>query len=310
MARLTLTVSGFLSVMLVVFAFAGEGGTAAAGQAAPENGIASKEMTAKASVAGGEVSADSATAAKKGKVDRDAAVDIEWYGHACFLIKAASGAWVVIDPFDDKMMPYSLPEGPVTLAFASHDHSDHNNVAGVEPHIAVKGGAGGAMVTEPLRIIAPYGTYTFSEDTTSYVLHVVPSYHDDEKGEKRGHNIISVWEIDGLRIVHLGDLGCGLEEKQVEAIGRPDVLMIPVGGYYTIDAEGAHAIVEQLSPRIVLPMHFKTKILGDRIPISGVDEFLKGWEKVTKAKGSVLSLTPGELPEGPEIVLLKYHGQE
>jgi L-ascorbate metabolism protein UlaG (beta-lactamase superfamily) len=310
MARLTFAVNGFLAVMLVVFAFAGEGMAATNGPAAPENGIGTQEMMAKAVVTGGGASEKDGTASKKSKADREDTVNIEWYGHACFLIKAASGAWIVIDPFDDEKMPYSLPEGPVTLAFASHDHFDHNNVGGVEPYIAVKGGAGGAMVTEPLRTIAPYGTYTFSEDSTSYELHVVPSYHDEEKGKKRGHNTISVWDIDGLRIVHLGDLGCALDEKQVEAIGRPDVLMIPVGGYYTIDAEGARAIVEQLSPRIVIPMHFKTEILGDSIPIAGVDEFLKGWEKITKAEGSVLSLIPDKLPKGPEIVLLKYHGQE
>jgi L-ascorbate metabolism protein UlaG (beta-lactamase superfamily) len=268
-----------------------------------------KDSARKQSKSKKEAPAQGTPGAKKTKAAGKGTVDIEWYGHACFMIKTLGGASIVIDPFDDEKFPYSLPEGPVALAFASHDHFDHNNVSAVEPEIAVKGGEAGAMVTDPLRTIPPYGTYTFGDDSTSYVLQVVPSYHDEEKGAKRGHNTISVWDIDGVRIVHLGDLGCALDEKQVEAIGRPDVLMIPVGGYYTIDAGGARAIVERLSPRIVLPMHYKTKILGDKLPISGVEEFLKGWKSVTDAEGCVLKLTPGELPEGPEIVLLKYHGR-
>ena len=208
-------------------------------------------------------------------------VDIEWYGHACFTITAGSGARIVIDPFDPKKFPYSLPEGPATLAFASHDHSDHNYLSGIEYRLGVKGGQGGAIGTDPLKTIPGYGTYTFSEDSTDYVLRVVPSFHDEKKGEERGHNIISVWEVDGLRIAHLGDLGCALDEKQIGAIGRPDVLLIPVGGYYTINAEQARAVVKQLSPRVVVPMHFRTKTLGDKVPISTADEFLKGWDKVT-----------------------------
>ncbi len=236
-------------------------------------------------------------------------VDIEWYGHACFTITASSGARIVIDPFDPEKFPYSLPEGPATLAFSSHGHFDHNYLSGIEYRIGVKGGDGLAMVTDPLKTIPGYGSYTFSEDSTSYTLHVVPSFHDDEKGAKRGSNIISVWDVDGLRIVHLGDLGTTLDEKQIAAIGRPDVLMIPVGGYYTIDAEKARAVVKQLSPRIVVPMHFKTKALGDALPISNADAFLKGWDKVKVMKGSVLHVTQSDLPEGPEIILLNYHGQ-
>jgi L-ascorbate metabolism protein UlaG (beta-lactamase superfamily) len=239
----------------------------------------------------------------------ESGVDIEWYGHACFVIAAGSGARIVIDPFDPERFPYSLPEGPVTLAFASHDHSDHNYLPGVDCRIAVKGAAGGAMIADPPRTIPDYGTYSFSEDSTSYALRIVPSSHDEEGGAKRGHNVISVWEIDGIRIVHLGDLGCALDEKQVEAIGRPDVLMIPVGGYYTINAEGARAVVEELSPHVVIPMHFRTKALGDRVPISTADEFLKGWDKVRVIDGSVLHVSRSEIPEGPEVVLLSYHGQ-
>lgn len=236
-------------------------------------------------------------------------VDIEWYGHSCFLITAGSGAKILIDPFDPGKFPYSLPEGPVTLVFASHDHSDHNHLEGVDYRLAVKGGRAGAMVTDPLRAIPRYGTYAFSEDSTDYSLEVVPAFHDESEGEKRGPNVMSVWEVDGIRIVHMGDLGCELDDKQIEVIGRPDVLLIPVGGYYTIDAETARSMVRQLSARIVVPMHFKTKALGERIPIAGVDEFIKGWDKITIADGSVLTVGAGELPEGPEVVLLKYHGQ-
>lgn len=242
--------------------------------------------------------------------DAGQSVQIEWYGQACFLITTMEGARIVIDPFDPEKLPYTLPQGPVTLAFASHDHSDHNYLGGMDSRLAVKGGQDGAMLLDPLKIIPGYGTYTFGKDSTEYKLRVVPSFHDEEKGEKRGPNIISVWDVDGLRIVHMGDQGCALDDRQVECIGKPDVLLIPVGGYYTIDAEQARAIVKQLSARIVVPMHFKTRALGDKLPIAGVDEFLKGWDQTTISKGSVLSVVPGNVPDGPEIVLLKYHGQE
>jgi L-ascorbate metabolism protein UlaG (beta-lactamase superfamily) len=298
MIRLIVAVTGLLVLM------------SAAPVAAVENATQVEKAKAEGSAAGNKrAGTEEATAAEE-KIAGKKPVTIEWYGQACFLIKASNGVWVCIDPFDEEKMPYTLPEGPVTLAFASHDHFDHNNLSGVEPLIAVKGGAGGAMVTDPLSTIPPYGTYRFGSDSTVCTLTVVPSYHDEEKGKKRGPNIISVWGIDGFRIVHMGDLGCDLDEEQVKAIGRPDVLMIPVGGYYTIDAKKAHEIVDLLSPHIVIPMHFKTKALGDKLPIAGVEEFLEGKKKVVKAEGSVLSLTPGALPEGPEIVLLKYHGQE
>ena len=308
MARMTLALIASLLAASMVTLGVGEE-TAADRMSLPAGAsVIGRDISTAKETGTEEATAQKSTGTKKEKAAGKGTVDIEWYGHACFMIKTVGGASIVIDPFDDENFPYSLPEGPVSLAFAGHDHFDHNNLGAVEPEIAVKGGEAGAMVTDPLKAIPPYGTYTFGEDTTSYALQVVPSYHDEEKGEKRGHNTISVWDIDGLRIVHLGDLGCALEEKQVRAIGRPDVLMIPVGGYYTIDAEAARAIVERLSPRIVLPMHYKTKILGDKLPISGVEEFLKGWKSVTEAEGCVLSLTPGEFPEGPEIVLLKYYG--
>jgi len=253
-----------------------------------------------------------APTAGKRAAGEDAAkpLQIEWYGQACFLITTPEGAKIVIDPFDPSKLPYTLPQGPVTLAFASHDHFDHNYLGGIDCGMAVKGGPGGAMVLDPLKTIPGYGTYTFSKDSTEYRLRVVPSFHDDEQGEKRGPNIISVWDIDGVRIVHMGDQGCALDARQVECLGRPDVLLIPVGGYYTIDAEQARSIAKQLSARIVVPMHFKTKALGDKLPIAGVDEFMKGWDKITISKGSVLEVVPGQVPDGPEVVLLKYHGQD
>lgn len=236
-------------------------------------------------------------------------VTVEWYGHACFEVTTINGIRIVIDPFNPEAFAYTLPTGPVTLAFASHNHSDHNHLSGVDCGLCVSGGDEGAVVADPPEKIPEYGTYRFGGDSLSYTLLVVPSFHDDQGGERRGRNAISVWGIDGLRIVHLGDLGCDLDEKQVEAIGRPDLLLIPVGGYYTIDAEQAGSIVKKLSPRLVVPMHFKTDALGDRTPISGVDEFLEIWKKVRVADGSKIRLAPGMLPEGPEIVLLKYHGQ-
>jgi L-ascorbate metabolism protein UlaG (beta-lactamase superfamily) len=251
----------------------------------------------------------SAVATQPGGETGGTGVKIEWFGQACFLITAASGARIVIDPFDPEVLPYSLPEGPVTVAFASHDHLDHNYLDGIDCRLAVKGGRGEAMLLDPPKTIPGYGTYTFGEDSTAFTLRVIPSFHDGEEGKARGHNTISVWDIDGLRIVHMGDLGSALDTRQAECLGSPDVLLLPVGGHYTIDSEQAREIVNQLSARIVVPMHFKTVALGDRLPIAGVEKFMKGWDKITISKTSVLSVSPGALPKGPEVVLLKYSGQ-
>ena len=127
-------------------------------------------------------------------------------------------------------------------------------------------------------------------------------YHDEEKGEKRGLNAVFVFEVGGLRMAHLGDLGHLLTDEQLPAIGPVDVVLVPVGGFFTIDAAQATKVIEQLKPRtIVMPMHYKTDVLTIK-ELAPVDAFLQGKAKVRREKGNVLSLASGkkgERGEGP-----------
>ena len=137
-------------------------------------------------------------------------------------------------------------------------------------------------------------------------------YHDEEMGKKRGLNAIFVFEVDGLRLAHLGDLGHLLDDKQLADVGPIDVALVPVGGFYTIDAAQATKVIDQLKPRlIVIPMHYKTDVLTIK-ELAPVDAFLTG-KKVRRQKGNTLSLPvasiagkPAGKPAAAEVVVLDY----
>jgi L-ascorbate metabolism protein UlaG (beta-lactamase superfamily) len=128
----------------------------------------------------------------------------------------------------------------------------------------------------------------------------IPSFHDDTQGSQRGKNIIFAFELDGIRLCHLGDLGHMLNQAQLDSIGKVDILFIPVGGAFTIDGDQANSVVAKLKPRLVIPMHFKTPLCS--IPLDGVYKFLAGKERVRRVKS--LEITSEELPAKTEIALL------
>ncbi|HJX13604.1 MAG TPA: MBL fold metallo-hydrolase, partial [Dehalococcoidales bacterium] len=119
----------------------------------------------------------------------------------------------------------------------------------------------------------------------------------------RGKNTVFCLEIDGLNVCHAGDLGHVLTEAQVKAVGRVDVLMVPVGGYFTIDAKNAAKVCEQLKPRVIIPMHFKSDKIG--FPISGVEDFLKSKSNVTRVGSSEIEISAASLPASARIMVLK-----
>lgn len=170
---------------------------------------------------------------------------IQYYGHSCFKLttkpegRGQNDVNIFLDPFD-KSIGLRPPQGSADLVLVSHNHADHNNVA------AIKG--------EPNVIDIP-GEYSVK----GVNIVGLPSSHDDKSGVERGANTIYILESEDLRVCHLGDLGADLTEKQYEAISGVDILMIPVGGNYTIDGEKAAKIVQKIEPRVVIPMHFKTK---------------------------------------------------
>ena len=170
---------------------------------------------------------------------------ITWYGHSCFKLESADGS-VVFDPYGDGSVPgYGPLRLNADLVLCSHAHGDHANAAAV----SLTGRKPGMKI----------GT--------------IASFHDEARGAKRGPNTIHIVWTEGMRVVHLGDLGCALEPDQIETLKGADVLMIPIGGYYTIDARQALDLIAQIEPRVVIPMHYRDAKHGYDV-IATADAFL------------------------------------
>ncbi len=211
---------------------------------------------------------------------------IKWLGHAAFLITSESGTKVVCDPYNvGGGIDYSPIDLPADVVTVSHQHGDHNNVAGVKGSPAVVDTPGGKTV----KGVDFYGVSTF---------------HDRSGGKERGNNIIFCFAIDGVRVCHLGDLGHVLESGQVTEIGSVDVALVPVGGFYTIDAKEAAKVCDQLKPKMVIPMHFKVNKCG--YPIGGVEEFLRNRRKVKRSGGTEVEIKKESLPTESETVVLEH----
>ncbi|MDQ7095175.1 MBL fold metallo-hydrolase [Desulfosporosinus sp. PR] len=209
-------------------------------------------------------------------------MNIRWLGHSCFLFTNQEGLKIVTDPFNEKV-GYPLPHVETDVVTVSHHHSDHDCVQ--------------ALLGKP-QVVDSEGTCNIS----GLSIQGTTTFHDTEQGAKRGKNILFSFELDGLRIAHLGDLGHLLTPDQLAGIGHVDIACVPVGGFYTLDAEQAYQVVQQLNPKIVLPMHYKLdKTIP--LPIEGIDNFLTRFTKVTKAK--TLDITSASLPQTQEVVVLE-----
>lgn len=192
---------------------------------------------------------------------------ITWYGHACFALASADGR-VVFDPYAPGKVPgWKLPELEAELVLCSHGHTDHSWAEGV----TLSGRPFTGSVTQ------------------------IPSFHDDRGGALRGENTISVVEAEDLRIAHMGDIGCMLSAEEIAALGRVDLMMIPVGGHYTVDAREAWEIVQAVKPGIVIPMHFRGRGFG--FPVIGkVEPFLKFAGNVKEIEGMSYTVDLADAP--------------
>lgn len=216
-------------------------------------------------------------------------MQIQYYGHSCFKIitkpagRGAEEAVLFIDPFD-KSIGLRPPQGQANLALVTHNHSDHNNVA------ALKG--------DPYVIDIP-GEYS----AKGINIIGINSFHDNKNGTERGNNTIFVIESEELRICHLGDLGCDLTEKQLEAINGVDILMVPIGGKYTIDGKKAFEIAKKIEPKIIIPMHFKIK--GTTLDIDDEKKFCNEAGNCPKEKIAKLNIKKKDLLEKKmEVVIM------
>ncbi len=209
---------------------------------------------------------------------------IQWLGHSCFLLTSRERVRVLTDPFDPQI-GYPVPSVSADIVTTSHQHSDHNYTKAVQGKFTLVDKPGETTV----RGIAIKG---------------IPTFHDDTRGKKRGANILFRFAIDGLTVLHCGDLGHPLSAEQVQAIGPVDVLLVPVGGNFTIDAPTAAGIRQQLHAKLTIPMQFRTPAIN--FPIQPVEPFLKaagGGRQVGKME---IEVTPESLQEESGVMVLEY----
>jgi len=213
-------------------------------------------------------------------------VTIKWLGHSSFLISLEGGIKIVTDPFDQSV-GYPMPDESADICVVSHDHFDHNCVSAIKGKPEIVKGTG-------------------EKKAKGLKFNGIGSYHDEKGGSQRGQNTIWTFELGGIRFAHAGDLGIGLDDSQRRQIGPVDVLFVPTGGFYTIDAATASGVADALNPKVVIPMHYKTSFMGENFPLSGVDEFLKGKKKVVKTGKNWVSFTKESLPRETTVYVLEY----
>lgn len=198
------------------------------------------------------------------------AIQIRWLGHSCFAVEC-EGYKIVLDPFEPGSVPGLLPvEEEADLVLCSHEHFDHNYRAGIKTPDTQR--------ESPFRVTA------------------LSSYHDDRQGALRGKNTIFLLEAAGMRVVHFGDVGCMPGQLVLEKLRGADAVMVPVGGHYTVDAAGAKAILDEVQPRVTIPMHYRSEKFGFDV-LGTLEDFLKHSGPEIRYEGNSLELTPETSPQ-------------
>lgn len=210
------------------------------------------------------------------------AIQIRWLGHSCFAVECG-GSKIVLDPFKPGSVPGVPPvQEEADLVLCSHEHFDHNYREGVK------------TPETP-------GENAFRVTTLS-------SYHDDQQGALRGKNTIFLLEAENLKIVHMGDIGCMPGELVLEKLRGADAVMIPVGGHFTVNAAEAKAILDEIAPRVVIPMHYRSKQFGFDV-LGTVQEFLKLCEtECVRYEGNTMELT-AETPRQVAVLSCPVEGE-
>lgn len=213
---------------------------------------------------------------------------VKWLGHSAFLLTSDSGTKVLTDPYKSGSFDGAVGYKPITeeadIVTASHEHDDHYCLEGLP---------------EGYECITSAGEH----EARGIKIRGLKTYHDTSHGKERGSNIVFVMDLDGIRVCHLGDLGHTLSEEDIAAIGKVDVLLIPVGGFYTIGPKEAVEVMKALSPSIVIPMHFKTESL--EFPIKPVEDFLSLAGDYDKTGSTEMQIGKDDLG-GRRIVVLEH----
>lgn len=225
-------------------------------------------------------------------------VSLRWFGHSFFVLTTTAGTRIAFDPH--AISEYGSPMIAPDIALISHPHDDHNRT-----EVFTNADSKDLKIFQGVVVKGKSREWADLDVTHKDVkIRTVGLYHDQEEGKKRGKNSAFVIEVDGLKFCHLGDLGHELDEDQIKALGPIDVLMIPVGGIYTINGELAKKVVKALKPRLfILPMHYATKVYSEVLP---PDEFLEGQKNVRKLDGQLLNIPLDLKPANPTIVMLEW----
>ena len=214
---------------------------------------------------------------------------IKWFGQSCFTFTADNGTTIVTDPYAGiyhYLFGYTLPEIDANIVTVSHNHGDHNNVG------AVKGNF--VHIKDPGE---------FSPEGID--IKGVSTFHDNVSGAKRGKNIVYNFRIDGLNVCHCGDLGHVLSPEQINEIGNVDILLLPAGGNVTLDISDAVEIMKQLNPAIVIPMHYRTEVMGMLgFMFKRVETFIAAAKKDARSYKE-LDVTASNIKDLPEIAVLQ-----
>lgn len=208
---------------------------------------------------------------------------LQYYGHDLFSFTLADGTVIVTDPYGDF---YQYPKRTLyaDICTISHHHHDHDSV--------------GMLTGDPI-VIDTEGAHIPKEGV---LVTGVSTFHDVEQGQKHGQNLVFIIEADGLRLVHLGDLGHTLSAAQIAAIQQPDILLLPVGGNYTIDAKAAVKVMQSLAPKVTIPMHYRTRE-SQAMPIEPVSSFLS-LLGVSPEPMPLCRITAQDISERPRVLLM------
>lgn len=214
-------------------------------------------------------------------------MEITYLGHASFKIKGKN-VTIVTDPFNPSFVGIKFPKVEADVVTISHGHEDHNFKSVVEGHPIIVSGPGEYEI-KGVKIVG------------------VAAYHDISKGSERGKNTIYRILVDGVSIVHCGDLGHKLDDGQVEMLEGSNILMIPVGGFYTIDGAVASEVVSQINPTIIIPMHYNIPSLDQKnfSKLADIGPFLKEMGKESIVAQAKLVVTKDKLPVEPMVVVLE-----
>jgi L-ascorbate metabolism protein UlaG (beta-lactamase superfamily) len=210
---------------------------------------------------------------------------VKWLGHASFLITSEAGIKIITDPYPQGSgLSYAPVSEAADIVTVSHAHFDHNNVSSIpgDPQLISSSGV---------------------KNIKGIEFKGISTYHDGSQGKERGANIVFCFLVDGIKVCHLGDLGHMLSGEQIAEIGDTDVLLIPIGGVFTIDAKSATKVVDDLKPKVVMPMHYKTAKCD--WTLSTVDDFIVDKNNVKKLNSSEIEFEDGALPDSNEIIVLE-----